>query len=179
MMHTKRTLTWILLLSMSLSLAVLTAACESTTDANEIESGADERYLETNAQRPGVVVTESGLQYLVVMEGAGDRPTIDSEVIFDIKVMLIDESIIINSFEVGDTPQQKVNTIGTDGLKEALLLMNEGAEYNVAVPAALAYGDQELEFETEDGRLVRIHRGATILYEIKLLEVVDNPAPEE
>ncbi|MEX1212774.1 MAG: FKBP-type peptidyl-prolyl cis-trans isomerase [Balneolaceae bacterium] len=180
MMYTDRIQSWLLVLGMGLSLALLTGACSSPTDANEIEAGADERYLQTNAERPGVVVTESGLQYLVVMEGSGHRPTEESEVRFDIKVMLIDESIIINSFEDGDTPQQPVNEIGTDGLKEALLLMKEGAEYHVAAPAALAYGDQEMEFQDQEtGRLIRIHSGATILYEIKLLEVVDNPAPEE
>lgn len=171
---------WILLLSLGVSLSLFAVSCSNPTDANEIENGADERYLQTNAERSGVVETESGLQYEVIMEGSGDRPTEESTVKYDIKVTLIDESIIINSFEDGDTPEMKVNNVGTEGLKEALLLMKEDGHYNVAAPADLAYGDEEFQFQDEDtGQIIRIHAGATILYEIKLLDVVDNPAPEE
>lgn len=99
-----------------------------------------EIYLQQNAERKGVKVTNSGLQYEIIKMGVGKRPTIDSQVKMRYTAKLIDGTVT-------DCSDQRANQILylswlIDGLKEGLQLMSVGSKFRFTVPYKLAYGDR-------------------------------------
>lgn len=96
-------------------------------------------FLEENAKKDGVVVTDSGLQYKVVREGSGDSPTADSTVEVDYRGTLIDGTEFDSSYARGEPVQFPVGGV-IKGWTEALQLMKEGAKWELYIPAELAYG---------------------------------------
>jgi FKBP-type peptidyl-prolyl cis-trans isomerase len=88
----------------------------------EVVKGAGEAFLKTNALRPEVQTTESGLQYEILTQGT-----------------LIDGTVFDSSIERGTPATFGVSQV-IRGWTEALQLMSEGAKYRLAIPQELAYG---------------------------------------
>lgn len=162
-----------------LAAAMLLAGCsDHTTDGGMIEEGADELYLQENAQRPGVVVTDSGLQYEVFSEGSGNQPGAASLVRFNYNAMLVNGVIFdSHSYRNGqDTPaEMNVSDIEIPGLVEGILLMREGAEYRFVIPGNIGFGEEERQ-ELEG---TVIHPNATLIFDVHLLEVDPEPDNDE
>ena len=119
-------------------------------------------FLEENAQRAGVQVTASGLQYEVLIEGEGDSPKPDDVV----KVMYRGTRIDGELFDETDpdSPVQfPVNQV-IAGWTEALQLMSLGAKYKLYIPADLAYGDSP--------RPGVIQPGDTLIFEVEIVELL-------
>ena len=108
-------------------------------DAN-LEAGA--AYLEANAGAEGVQTTTSGLQYRVVREGSGAKPTSADSVEVHYEGSLIDGTVFDSSYSRGQTVTFGVTQV-IPGWTEALQLMSEGAEYELTIPSDLAYGAGE------------------------------------
>lgn len=101
-----------------------------------------EVYLQNNAKAPGVVVTPSGLQYRVLKEGTGEKPSENSTVELRYTVKLVDGTKVDGSVD-DNTGKFKIDTLMT-GLKEALLLMPVGSVWDIVLPSPLAYGSRRV-----------------------------------
>lgn len=98
-----------------------------------------EKFLEENKTKPGVKVTASGLQYLVMKEGKGKQPNAGSDVEVHYHGTLMDGSVFESSVEQGKTITFNVSQV-IPGWTEGLQLMKEGAKYKFFIPQELAYG---------------------------------------
>ncbi len=128
----------------------------------KVLGAAGEAYLAENAQKEGVVVTESGLQYEVISEGEGAKPTAESTVSVHYHGSLIDGKVFDSSVERGQPAEFPVGGV-IAGWTEALQLMTVGSKYKLTVPANLAYGER--------GAGAAIPPHAVLVFEVELLEI--------
>ena len=96
-------------------------------------------FLEANGKKEGVMTTKSGLQYRVVKKGDGASPLASDEVTVHYEGRLINNKVFDSSIKRGQPATFPVNGV-IKGWTEALQLMKEGAEYELYIPAELAYG---------------------------------------
>ena len=122
-----------------------------------------EAFLASNKTKPGVVTTASGLQYLVLKEGTGPKPTINDKVKCDYEGRLIDGTVFDSSIKQGKPIEFAVNGV-IAGWTEALQLMNTGSKYRLFIPSNLAYGDQQMGAD--------IKPGSTLIFDVDLIEIV-------
>jgi FKBP-type peptidyl-prolyl cis-trans isomerase FklB len=125
-----------------------------------IEAG--EKFLAENGQRLEVTVTESGLQYEVLTQGIGERPTPASTVTCHYHGTLIDGTVFDSSYDRGEPAQFPVSGV-IPGWTEALQLMNVGSKYRLYVPYSLAYGER--------GAGGAIGPYQTLVFDVELLNV--------
>ncbi len=121
---------------------------------------AGEAFLASNAEREGIVVTESGLQYEVLREGDGDSPEAGQQVQVHYRGTLIDGTEFDSSYG-GDPATFSVEGV-IPGFAEAIMLMKVGGHLRAFLPADLAYGDSL----TGPGG-----PGQVLIFEIELLGV--------
>ena len=128
-------------------------------DAN-LEEG--QAFLSENGQRSGVVITESGLQYEVLVLGDGPKPLATDFVKVHYHGTLIDGTVFDSSVERGEPAEFPVNGV-INGWVEALQLMNVGSKYKLFIPSELAYGER--------GAGAQIGPNSTLIFEVELLEI--------
>jgi FKBP-type peptidyl-prolyl cis-trans isomerase FklB len=121
-------------------------------------AAAGEAYLAQNAKQAGVTTTKSGLQYKVLQPGTGRTPTANDTVTVHYRGTLVDGKQFDSSYDRGEPATFPVNGV-IAGWTEALQLMKEGAKYQLAIPANLAYGDR--------GPLA----GQVLLFDVELIKV--------
>lgn len=142
---------------------LLLSSCLNSTDSG-YDNSDDIAYLEENAKKEGVIVTESGLQYRVIEEGDGEQPDLDSIVLIHYHGTLITEQVFDSSVDRNDPIEHPLAGF-IPGFTEGLLLMNEGATYEFVIPANLAYGNNPPGHP--------LYPGATLIFEVELLEIVE------
>ena len=100
-------------------------------------------FLAENARKEGVQTTESGLQYLVLSEGAGDgkSPSASDTVEVHYQGTLLDGSEFDSSYKRGETIEFPLNRV-IPGWTEGVQLMSEGDKYRFFIPPALGYGER-------------------------------------
>ena len=113
---------------------------ETKLNAENIEKGKS--FLKENAKRPGVVTLPSGLQYEVITEGNGKKPSATDRVKCHYEGTLIDGTLFDSSIKRGEPAIFGVNQV-IKGWVEALQLMTEGAKWKLFIPSELAYGAQQ------------------------------------
>ena len=123
---------------------------------------ASEKFLAENKTKDGVVTTESGLQYIVVKEGSGDKPNVNSKVRLHYHGTLIDGTVFDSSVDRGEPTEFGVNQV-IKGWTEGLQLMKPGAKFKFFIPQDLAYGAQQ--------RGAKIKPFSALVFEVELLEV--------
>ena len=109
---------------------------ETAGTENNLAEGVE--FLEQNGKRKGVTTTESGLQYEILVEGNGPKPTAESNVTVHYHGTLIDGTEFDSS--LGGEPAQFGVTQVISGWTEALQLMPVGSKWKVFLPTDLAYG---------------------------------------
>ncbi|GFZ79478.1 hypothetical protein GCM10011531_06620 [Aquaticitalea lipolytica] len=122
------------------------------------------KFLEENKSKEGVKVTSSGLQYIVLKEGSGPKPTTNNKVKVHYHGTLIDGTVFESSVENG-TPAEFFVTQVVQGWIEGLQLMPVGSKYKFFVPQELAYG----AFPRQGGGIKPFD---TLIFEIELLEII-------
>ena len=122
------------------------------------KKGAD--FMDTNLSKTGVVTTQSGLQYRILAEGTGSKPTTDNTVEVHYEGRLIDGVIFDSSIQRGEPARFGVTQV-IPGWTEALLLMSEGSKWELVIPPELAYGP---------GGTGPIPANATLIFEVELLK---------
>lgn len=136
----------------------------ATAEKNTTEGAA---FLAANAKKPDVKTTESGLQYQVLSEGKGPKPTADDLVKVHYKGTLLDGETFDSSYDRGEPavfPLQQV----VPGWQEGIALMPVGSKYRFWIPGELGYG----EAGTPGGP---IGPNAVLVFEVELQEIVKAP----
>lgn len=136
------------------------AAAAASAKVNE-EAG--KAYLEENGKRPEVVTTASGLQYEVLTEGNGAKPTAGDTVKVHYTGRLIDGTVFDSSVERGEPATFGVTQV-IAGWVEALQLMSVGAKWRLHIPSNLAYGPQ--------GAGGVIGPNSTLIFDVELLDII-------
>ena len=135
---------------------------EKQESSNMEAKAVGEKFLRENAKRPEVKTTDSGLQYEVLQEGTGDKPTAEDEVVVHYHGTLIDGTVFDSSYDRGEPAQFQLNRV-IKGWTEVLQLMPEGSKWRVYIPENLAYGSR--------GAGAVIEPFSTLIFDIELLEV--------
>lgn len=135
---------------------------EAAAAASKVNEEAGKKYLEENGKRVEVKTTASGLQYEVLTEGKGQRPTSADEVTVHYTGRLIDGTVFDSSVERGEPATFGVTQV-IPGWVEALQMMNEGSKWRLFIPSNLAYGP--------NGAGGVIGPNATLIFEVELIKV--------
>ena len=122
-----------------------------------------EKYLAENARKEGVVTLPSGLQYQVLREGNGKKPSAKDSVKCHYEGFLIDGTVFDSSVQRGEPAVFGLQQV-IAGWTEGLQLMQEGAKYRFFIPYRLAYG--------EGGAGQMIPPYAALIFDVELIEVV-------
>ena len=133
-----------------------------TQEMSEKNRKDGEAYLVANAKKPGVTVTDSGLQYRVIKSGQGSKPKEGDQVQVIYKGRFVNGTEFDSSDKSGSPITFSTNQV-IPGWQEALLLMQEGARWEIAIPPPLAYGPKG------SGRA--IGPNMTLIFEIELVKV--------
>ena len=120
-----------------------------------------EKFLAANKNKQGVSTTASGLQYEVMTQGTGPKPTLSDTVVCNYKGTFLNGSEFDNSYKRG-TPAEFPVTGVIRGWTEILQLMPAGSKYKVYVPYQLAYGGSDYN---------GIPGGSMLIFEIELLSI--------
>jgi FKBP-type peptidyl-prolyl cis-trans isomerase FklB len=141
---------------------------EQALNAERAEKGkvfkeAGEKYLMENAKKEGVITTPSGLQYQVLKEGNGKKPTAKDSVKCHYEGFLIDGTVFDSSVQRGEPAVFGLQQV-IAGWTEGLQLMSEGGKYRFFIPYRLAYG--------EGGAGAMIPPFATLIFDVELIEVM-------
>ena len=123
---------------------------------------AGEFFLKENGKRDGVITTDSGLQYKTIKAGSGKNPDKGGTVVVHYRGSLINGEEFDSSYGRGE-PTTLVLDHVIKGWQETLPLMNEGAKWQVVIPASLAYGPS--------GQGSVIGPDATLIFDIELISV--------
>lgn len=123
---------------------------------------AGEKFLEENKLRDGVKVTESGLQYEVLRQGKGPKPTAEQTVKVDYEGTLIDGTVFDSSYQRGEPIEFPLNGV-IKGWTEGLQLMPVGSKYKLYIPYQLAYGER--------GAGQQIPPYSALIFTVELLDI--------
>ena len=99
-----------------------------------------ESFLELNKNQKDIQVTPSGLQYKVLLEGQGPKPTEDQMVEVDYQMILLNGRVVDSSYERGQASRFQLGAIGVPGFVEGVKLMSEGSKYQFWIHPDLGYG---------------------------------------
>ena len=126
-------------------------------------ANAGAAFLAANAKKDGVKTTASGLQYKVLTEGKGEVPKENHQVSVNYRGTLIDGTEFDSSYKRGQPAEFGLNQVikcWTEGVQK----MKVGEKAKLVCPSEIAYGDQ--------GRPPVIPAGATLVFEVELLDIV-------
>lgn len=137
------------------------AMAKQDAEAN-VAAGAT--YLAQNAEKEGVTVTESGLQYEVMVEGTGAKPAATDIVKVHYKGTLIDGTEFDSSYSRGEPAEFPLNRV-IPGWTEGVQLMSEGSKFKFVIPSELAYGERATGSITPN---------STLIFEVELLEILND-----
>lgn len=120
------------------------------------------KYLEENAKKEGVKSTPSGLQYKVITEGTGAKPSATSTVKVHYKGTLTNGNQFDSSYDRGEPAEFPLNGV-IPGWTEGLQLMSAGSKYQFYIPSELAYGPRAQP---------EIPANSVLVFDVELLEIV-------
>ena len=124
---------------------------------------AGEAFLAANKVKPGVKTTASGLQYEVLFQGVGAKPTATDRVTVNYMGTLINGTQFDSSYDRGEPATFGLNQV-ISAWTEGLQLMQEGSKFRFVVPYKLGYGANA----TPDGKIPPF---STLVFEVELIKV--------
>ena len=122
-----------------------------------------ERFLAENAKREGVFCTRSGLQYEVLREGIGERPTAADTVRCHYEGSLPDGTVFDSSYQRGEPAEFGLRQV-IAGWTEGVQMMKVGAKYKFYIPYNLGYGER--------GAGASIPPYSALIFTVELLAIV-------
>jgi FKBP-type peptidyl-prolyl cis-trans isomerase len=131
--------------------------------ASEVYIVEGEKFLADNMLRKGVNITESGLQYEILVEGNGEKPTSESQVTVHYHGTLIDGTVFDSSVDRGEPANFGVGQV-IRGWTEVLQLMPTGSKWKVFIPSELAYGANP-----RPGGAIKPHMA--LIFDIELISI--------
>ena len=139
--------------------ARLRAETAAAAEKNKTDGAA---FLAKNRTQKGVFTTASGLQYMVLRQGAGLRPKPTDKVRVNYEGKLLDGKVFDSSYERGQPAEFSLTQV-IAGWSEGVALMPVGGKYRFWVPADIAYGEQGPP---------DIGPNATLQFDVELLDIV-------
>jgi len=127
------------------------------------QDDANKAFLADNKTKDGVVTLPSGLQYKILKEGTGPKPTAADTVVCNYKGTLIDNTEFDSSYKRGQPATFPVSGV-IKGWTEALQLMPVGSKWELFIPSELAYG-------ARGGPGGGIGPNATLVFEVELMSI--------
>ncbi|HRR58828.1 MAG TPA: FKBP-type peptidyl-prolyl cis-trans isomerase [Paludibacteraceae bacterium] len=131
--------------------------------AGKEQKSASEKFLAENAKKAGVITTASGLQYEILKEGRGQKPTATDKVKVHYHGTLLDGTVFDSSVKRNTPASFGVNQV-IKGWVEALQLMPVGSKWKLYIPQELAYGAHGA------GETIRPY--SALIFEVELLEIL-------
>jgi FKBP-type peptidyl-prolyl cis-trans isomerase FklB len=135
---------------------------EETKKAIEKKRQEGLNFLEENKKKEGIVVLPDGLQFKVLKDGEGQHPSSADSVKIHYRAMFIDRKTFDMSYDRGPAGIRLNKVIR--GLSEGIQQMKSGSIYELYIPPALAYGDENFANV--------IPAGSTLIYSIELIEII-------
>lgn len=135
---------------------------EMKNEKAEANLKAGEKFLEENGKKPGVVVLASGLQYEIITEGTGPKPSAKNKVTCHYHGTLIDGTVFDSSVQRGQPATFPLNMV-IKGWTEGLQLMTQGSKWRFFIPPQLGYGDRQVS--------AQIGPNSTLIFEVELLGI--------
>ena len=129
----------------------------------EINKQAGAEFLEINRHKAGVVELPSGLQYEILKQGTGAKPSASDKVKCHYHGTLINGTVFDSSVQRGEPATFGVSQV-IPGWVEALQLMPVGSKWRLFIPSNLAYG--------EHGAVDVIEPNSTLIFDVELLDIV-------
>lgn len=126
----------------------------------------EQNFLSANKTKKGIITTASGLQYEIIKQGNGQKPTLENEVKVHYVGVNTDGVEFDSSYKRGEPITLPMNVV-LKGWQEGLQLMPTGSKYKFYIPSALAYGSR--------GAGTSIKPNQTLIFEIELLEIIGVP----
>ncbi len=142
---------------------VATYMQEKEAEKGKAAREAGEKFLAENAKKEGVTVTASGLQYIVLTEGSGRKPSATDNVKCHYEGRLTDGTVFDSSYRRGEPAVFPLNGV-IAGWTEGVQLMGEGAKFRFFIPYNLAYGER--------GAGGSIPPYAALVFDVELIEVM-------
>ncbi len=127
-----------------------------------LQKGRD--FLANNAQKEGVKMTDSGLQYKVLQEGTGASPKLEDKVTVHYHGTLLDGTVFDSSVDRGQPASFPVSGV-IPGWTEALQMMKVGDKWQVYIPSELAYGPR--------GAGGQIGPNEALIFDVELIEIAE------
>ena len=140
---------------------------KEVADKNKAEG---DKFLAENKTKPGVVTLPDGLQYKVITEGTGPRPTADDTVVVNYRGSLINGQEFDSSYKRNEPLTIPVGRV-IKGWTEALQLMPVGSKWQVFIPGDLGYGER--------GAGGDIPPNSTLIFDVELLSIKAKEQPKE
>ncbi|EAS41009.1 peptidylprolyl isomerase [Photobacterium profundum] len=140
-----------------------TTADAARQEQAKVAAADGEAFLKDNALRSEVTVTESGLQFEVLVEGNGEIPTSDKQVRVHYHGELTDGTVFDSSVTRGQPAEFPVTGV-IAGWVEALQMMPVGSKWKLCIPQDLAYGER--------GAGAAIPPYAALVFEVELLDIL-------
>ena len=134
----------------------------AAAEAGKVAKAAGEAFLAENGKKDGVVTLPSGLQYQVLKEGNGKKPSATDQVVCHYEGTLIDGTVFDSSYQRNQPATFGLNQV-IAGWTEGVQLMQEGAKYRFFIPYNLAYGER--------GAGAQIPPFAALVFDVELIEV--------
>ncbi|MFP3090615.1 FKBP-type peptidyl-prolyl cis-trans isomerase [Treponema sp. TIM-1] len=141
---------------------VQTAYMATVTRQAEESRKKNDRFLAENSKKEGVVITASGLQFEVITEGQGRKPSATDVVTVNYEGTLIDGTVFDSSYSRGEPAEFPLDQV-IPGWAEGIQLMNVGSVYRLYIPSSLAYGEQ--------GAGNMIPPNSALIFQVELLSI--------
>jgi len=143
---------------------IVDRAFAAMMDERIAQSEQEERtFLAENARRPGVNITHSGLQYEIITEGNGPKPTPESAVRIHYEGRLSNGIIFDSTYDRLEPEVLRLDRV-IPGWAEGVQLMNVGSIYRLIIPSELGYGPY--------GHM-QIPPYATLIFIVELLDIIN------
>lgn len=130
--------------------------------SGEASKKEGEAFLAANKSKDGVVTLPSGLQYKILTQGAGPKPTTGDSVVCNYRGTLINGTEFDSSYKRGEPATFPVTGV-IKGWTEALQLMPVGSKWQLFVPSDMAYGERS--------PAPQIGPSSTLIFEVELLSI--------
>jgi FKBP-type peptidyl-prolyl cis-trans isomerase FklB len=131
---------------------------------SEKNKRAGEALFAENIKKEGVVTLPSGLQYKILKQGDGKKPTLEDKVVCHYRGTLLDGSEFDSSYKRDQPPTLPVKGL-IKGWSEALQLMPVGSKWQLFLPPQLAYGERVVG---------GIGPNAMLVFEVELISIENN-----